>query len=325
MRRAAWRWLACLALALAQLARVTPVGAQQAKALDADELFKAGLRGMRAGDYAAACPKLLASYRLDPLPGALFTLAECEAGWKKLATALGHYQKFVGLLPALPTERRGAFEERRQIALEQIEALRVTTPELTVVVGDGAPAKLLVKLDGNLVPAATYGVSQALDPGQYTLEAELDGQRVWARAVSLKQGSRERVEVVMPRPAAAAAENAPQRPTRPWLYVAGGVGAAGLTTGLIAGALALGHEGTVDEQCPELKCTPAGRDALDTARAEARVSTIGFALGLTGVAAAGLLLLVPLDAPASPSSGANARPRSALVTDGRSISLLRRF
>jgi hypothetical protein len=87
----------CLALA---------IPAQADEASEAETLFREGVELMRGENFDQACPKLQESYRLDPLPGALFTLAECEAARGKSATAIELYQKFVNSLTALSGERR---------------------------------------------------------------------------------------------------------------------------------------------------------------------------------------------------------------------------
>jgi len=43
---------------------------------------------MEAGNYAAGCPALAESQRLDPRAGTLFTLSQCEVQWGRVATAV---------------------------------------------------------------------------------------------------------------------------------------------------------------------------------------------------------------------------------------------
>ncbi len=63
-----------LPVALALCALAMPARAKPSS--DAEALFESGLREMRAGNYALGCPRLAESYQLEPLAGALFTLAE---------------------------------------------------------------------------------------------------------------------------------------------------------------------------------------------------------------------------------------------------------
>ena len=52
---------------------------------------------MLAGRYDTGCPELAESYRLDPAPGTLFTLAECERKGGNIATALARYDDYLQL------------------------------------------------------------------------------------------------------------------------------------------------------------------------------------------------------------------------------------
>jgi hypothetical protein len=273
---------------------------------------------------------LLASYQLDPLPGVLFTLAECEAGAAKLGTALGHYQEFLAALTAMTAERRETFEERRRIAAQQIAVLSVSAPTLTVDVAAASPPGLIVKADGRLVAPSAYGVGRRVDPGLYAITAEIAGKTVWSRNVTLEPGNQARVDVSLSPPSElphssrqpAANEEHPA-PHRTWAYLAGGVAVAGLTTGLITGALAYSHKHSIADNCPDLVCNAQGRTALDSARTEAKLSTGGFSVGLAGAAALTLLLLLSPDStpPNEKSSAQPAKPRIALASDGRSLTL----
>jgi hypothetical protein len=318
-----------------QLTAAAPASAQQpqtgGKPNNAEQLFQEGVQDMRGGQYSVACPRLLASYQLDPLPGVLFTVAECEAGWAKLGTALGHYQEFVSALTAMTAERRETFEERRRIAAEQIAVLSVSAPTLTVDVAAASPPSMIVKFDGQLVPQSAYGVGRRVDPGLYAITAELDGKTVWSRNVTLEPGNQARVEVSMSPPAARANSNSSHQsatnekhaaPRRTWTYVAGGVAVAGLTTGLVAGGLAYSHKHSIADNCPDLVCNSPGRRALDSARTEAKLSTGAFSVGLVGAAAVTLLLLLsPDSSPPNNSAAQRAHPRIGLASDGRSLSL----
>jgi hypothetical protein len=266
----------------------------------AETLFDQGLGDMRAGRYDTGCPRLAESYRLDPLPGALFTLADCEAAWGKTATALEHYQSFVQLLTTLPPARRDRFAERRGIALAKMAALAGIVPELTVDVAPGAPAGVVVKRNGVALEPAAYGVGRKVDPGEYVVTAEVDGRARWERTIHLGERDRARVEVPALVGAAATGEapdtralaDAPSASSRPpWLPIAATVGAAGLVTGIVAGSMALADRSTIDSDCPGHVCNSDGRSAVNAGQSAALVSTIGFAVGLAGGATAGILWL----------------------------------
>jgi hypothetical protein len=249
---------------------------------------------MKAGNYAVACPMIAESHRLDPLPGVLFTLAECEALWGKLASALEHYTSFVRSLTAMDSARRAVYEERLGIALVQITSLGVSAPEISVDVAPESPKNLKVKLNGRIVSATSYGVGQKVDPGAYLITAESGQQQVWLRRIKLTERSRARIEVrVIPKNSAPAKparatqpEPEPNSDRREIAFASGGVGLLGLACGVVAGGLAFAQKSSVDRNCPDRVCNAEGRSALDTARTEALVSNVGFAVGLLGVAAA---------------------------------------
>ena len=302
------------------------------EAAGAEKLFREGLEAMRSANYDEACPKLSESYRLDPLPGALFTLAECHAAWGKSATAIEQYQTFLNRLTSLPPQRRDAFEERRRLALDKITALTALAAEITVDVSASAPQQLVVKRDDVVIEPQAYGVGKKVDQGTYVISAELDGKQVWKREVEVLDRDHARIVVPWPPPgheasdahsakaktsvpADAAKEPAPISPT--WMYVAGGVGAAGLATGIIAGLVALGNKGSIEDNCPERVCNAEGRDAVDAGQSAALVSTIGFAVGLAGAGAT--VALFVLSRPPASHDTASLRPTFGASPRGAAV------
>lgn len=323
------RWLA-LWLALGSVAFAPLARAQDGT--EADRLFRLGLSDMQAGKYESGCPLLAESHRLDASPGALFTLAECEAAWTKAATAIEHYQAFVDVLTTLPTVRRDKFDERRRIALEKIAALSASAPEVTLEVAERAPANLVVKRDGEAIDPASYGVGKKVNPGRYLFTAELDGRTQWERTISLSLHDRAKIVVPWPleeqRAGAAPpvrvepVRAAPQRsPLRVWTYASVGVGAVGFSVGIVAGAVALRRKGDIDEHCPARRCDARGRDAVDAGQRAALLSTLGFAAGIAGAAAATTLLFATrrLDARTTSHARHGLRPVVQGVAKGAAL------
>ena len=319
--------LACSVLPRPALAQGSPSRAET--------LFEQGLDAMRAGQYESACPALSESYRLEPLPGALFTLAECEAAWGKLTSAVDHYQTFLKGLPSLPPERRDKFDERRRMALEKIATLIATAPEVTIDAPLPVPPGLIVKRNGEVVEPNAFGVGKKVDPGEYVIFAELDGETVFERRVVLSERDRARVEVKWsPRPASEAAVSraavqparVPPAPspsassgTRTWVYVSGGAAALGLATGFAAGGVAWSKKGSIEQNCPNRECNPEGRRAVSAGQRAATISTIGFSVGLVGAAGAALLLVLPRQH--AQSAAASKRPTPVFVASREFVEL----
>lgn len=81
-------------------------------------------------------------------------------------------------------------------------------------------------------------------------------------------------------------------------YVSGGVGLAGLVAGSVLGGLVLANKGIVDAHCGQAigqsdptACDAIGADAGKGAQGLGAGSTVGFAVGAAGLAAALVLFL----------------------------------
>jgi hypothetical protein len=147
-----------IALALARAAAAEPNAA--------DATFQRGRDLMEQKQYAAACDAFEQSQRLDPEPGTLFNLADCEVQLGKLATAWAHYREL---------ERNDTNEERRQASAQLAAQLAPRVPKLVIVVPP-KPAKLHVQLDGTDV-TALVGVQIPIDLGDHAVAAGAPGFR----------------------------------------------------------------------------------------------------------------------------------------------------
>src|SRR5690349_18849014 len=116
-----------------------PASAQNVPAAEA--LFNKGVEDMNAGRYKTGCAAIGESYKLDPLPGALFTLAECHAKAGNIATAVARYDEylrvFAGLSPAQQAKQRT--KGRDKTAAAQKAELGPKVPELTLTLPASAP------------------------------------------------------------------------------------------------------------------------------------------------------------------------------------------
>jgi tetratricopeptide (TPR) repeat protein len=94
-----------------------------------------------------------------------------------------------------------------------------------------------------------------------------------------------------PAPAPAPPDAATTPPSRFPAYLLLGAGGAGLMVGGVAGALALAQASDVESACTGTRCPPEQEPHKDAAVLKSWISTIGFGVGVTGVAL-GVVLLV---------------------------------
>jgi hypothetical protein len=159
----------------------------------AQALFDRGLEAFKAGRYDVACPALEQSYKLDPLPGALFTLAECELKRGHLAAASARYDEYLRVYAALPPDKQAKQAERERIAVSQRAAIASRVAELTLVLPAGAPRETQVMRDGVPVAAAALGVPALVDPGEHVITIQVPGRPPNEMRVSLSAGEKKGV------------------------------------------------------------------------------------------------------------------------------------
>lgn len=220
----------------------------------AEALFNRGLERMEAGNYEKACPLLAESYRVDPRPGALFTLAECEARRGRIATAYLRYGEYLSLFERLPPDKRARQQGRDQAARQQRAALAPKVPEITLVVPPDVPAGIVVKSDGLEIAKTALGVPLPLEPGEHVVTLQVPGRPAIERRIVVAVGDKKHIMlddkspvVDAPLPVRGPAPADAPRPAQPmapgvsngvdWRLPAGivgvGVGAAMLVTGII--------------------------------------------------------------------------------------------
>lgn len=310
----------------------------------AKALFNRGLADMESGQYDTGCPAISASYKLDPRPGTLFTLAECEAKRGRVATALARYEDYLAAFGRMTADQQKKQSGREAIAAAQKVALAPLVPELTITLPAAAPRGTVVKRDDVTLEEAALGVPLPIDPGEHVVTSQAPNGPVSELRVTLAKG--EKKEVVLP--VGTAAEGQPAKtetkPETPKLvttalasvgpvappavvvagdgggqrtaaFVVGGVGVAGVALGAVMGGLLFSKTGTVSANCADTTpgnavCNPTGKEAAEAGKTFGLVSTIGFAAGL---AALGGAVVIFATAPAK-------QPRTAAWVSGVVVS-----
>ena len=286
----------------------------------AGALFDRGLAEMRAKNFEKGCPALAESHRLDPRLGTLFTLAECESQWGKIASAVTHYRDFISAVQRLEGPPRKAQNKRLEVALAEALRLAPDVPHLSIVLPAGTPSDASIELDGVALGRAALDAPIPVNPGSHAVTLRLADGRATLLNVDVARGTKQEAKLTLPAdapppapapaPSVKPASPPPAAPPPPrqessgqrtagWISI--GVGALGIAAGATFGALAWREKSTIESNCSGADCNQAGFDAADQAQTWALLSTISFAVGAAGVGT-GVVLLSSQPA-ASPSAG----------------------
>jgi hypothetical protein len=304
MRRA----LVALAVSAALLS-ARPSWAQDGNPAVAEALFREGQRLMKDNAIPEACGKFAESMKLDPTTGTLLNLALCHEKQGKLALAWSEMNQ------AALQSARASNKEREAFARDKIAELEKRLPHARIVIAKSAGVTDLT-VDGQPLGSAAWGIPLPVDPGEHVFVFS-GGEKRRALNVAFAEGATQEVALaslddgssatVGPRdggssgPVTSPPAEEPSSGTRRTVgFVVGGVGIAGLAVGTLFGVKALGSKSDVDAGCVDARCTQAGLDAAGDARSAATLSTIGFGVGIVGLAVGTYLVLT---SPRAKSSG----------------------
>ncbi len=323
-------------LATALLAAPTPLHAGDVD--QAKTLFDQGVSDLLAGRLERACPAIDRSYKLDPRPGTLFTLAECEAQRGHIATAHARYTEFLALYKQFTPKKRAEQKDRADASKAQIDTLTPQVPLVTVRLPEGVSADdAQVKHNGEVLPVLSLSAPLSCDPGDNVFTLQVPGGSPVEHHIDLKIGERRELVLALRREepvaptasvtasaapsgapsasgagsassaAALAPSAAPQdaRGFRLGAIAVGSLGATGVVFGVMTGVLAVDRKRAVNTECHRVGssdvCTPEGVSAGEQLKVLGAASTTALVIGTAGLAAAGILLLVmPSSRPARP-------------------------
>jgi hypothetical protein len=287
----------------------------------AETLFREGKRLMDAGDFAAACPKLAESQRLDPGNGTLARLATCHEKQGRIATAWSEFSDLV------TSAARAGQTDREKFARQRVAVLQPQLSRLSLRVAPDVAAipNLRVRRDAIDVGSAAWGIAVPLDPGEHRVEATAPGHKPWSATITIGSAADQR-EVTVPAlevapqlvtaptpvesiPPAPASDSAPVPSTggvqRGVGLAVGVVGVVGLGLGTYFGVRALSDASGAKRVCPDATCSNlAGVQQNDDAKSNARVADVVLPLSLAAVAGGSLLyFLAPRGVRVEPTVG----------------------
>jgi len=317
--------LAVLATAPASLAQQGPTAEDRASAR---VLGTEGTRLADANNCAGAVPKLDAAEKLFHAPTTLDRLGECQIALGQLVAGTENLNRVVR--EVLPPNSPPAFLAAQKRAQQAYAAALPRIGSLRIHVEGVAVDQVTVTVDGVSVPTALFDNSRPTDPGSHEVKATAPGYLSTTATAALKDGGDTSValhlapdpsaQVAAPVPAAsasvavAAPSAAPAPPAPPPPAQSGGgngvaiasfvVGGVGIAVGSILGIMALGTKSTLDSHCVNKACLapPSQQSNINSLGTQATISTVGFGVGVVGVAVGVILLAVSHGGSASTGS-----------------------
>ncbi|HEV8244665.1 MAG TPA: hypothetical protein VGP93_02765, partial [Polyangiaceae bacterium] len=204
----------------------------------AEALFDQGRQAVSAGDYETACSRFRESNRLDPAVGTRLNLADCEEKRGKLAVAWSLFRGAVAELDAS--------DDRLPVVKQRVQALEARVPKLVLSPVKGAPSDLRATVAGAELSSGSFGVALPLDPGHFDVLVTAPNSASRTYTIDLAEGETAELDITageaVPPPEEKPAPPAEQPSAgqhRTLTYVLGGVGAAGLVVGTVAGIVTL--------------------------------------------------------------------------------------
>jgi hypothetical protein len=301
-----------IALFGAALGVLAPLQVQAQNPAAAEALFDEARSAMASGNYDLACARFRDSDKLDPALGTRLNLADCEEKRGRLATA---WSIFHGV-----AEELAQGDDRKPIADARAKQLEARLPRLYLSLAAGAQPGLRVHVDGVELGEGSLSVALPMDPGTHELwVTSADGARRQKSSFILKEAETTRVALRLDD--SAAQPTSPDTPAssassrRTWGYAIGGVGAVGVLFGTVTGVAALNRKSSADSNCNDATrtCNEAGVAANEAGKTYRALSTLGFSVGLVGLAAGAYLLLTSPKASA-PAHSSSPWRRAPLVT-----------
>jgi tetratricopeptide (TPR) repeat protein len=301
-------WLALASPASAQTQEIDPAVIATAR-----ELAISGVKLAQEGQCAEALPKLERAEKLHHSQIVLTRLGDC---YIKLGQLTAGIESLRAVLREPLTE--SASETLRQAYAEAgtlVEANKQKLAKLTIkVTGVESSTPIDLTIDNKPMPSALLDAAHVSDPGEHTITVAAAGYLPKTRKVSLSPGGEESVllklEVdpeaqaalqraqleataspanVAPTTVVTQADDGASSSSRWPAYVTWGASAVALGVGVGFGFAALENKQGLEERCPNKICPAEASDLLETSRTNATISTIGYGVGLTGLAVGALL------------------------------------
>jgi len=251
-----------------------------------------------------------------PVNAADPTIGECLAANDKSIALRNEHKLLAARTQLLVCAAPSCPGEVRKECLRRIDLVNASLPTVVIEAKDGAGndlAAVKVTMDGDVLAEKLDGSALSLDPGAHTFTFELAGQPPITKQLVIREGQKDRREVLQfgatpaATPTATSAAKAPATASiessvdqvssssggsqKTIALIAAGVGVVGIGVGTIFGLSAISKHDDANAKCPGACSDQAGVDLWNDARTAGNISTIGFVVGGVGLATGAILWL----------------------------------
>lgn len=307
--------VASLMMADSVAAQPKPAKTQADSNARADELFRKGRDEQDRGNCQKALELFRESHALKPGRGTLLNMGLCEKKLGQLGKALQHLEE---LLPQLP-----AGDERRDIVRESLAEIKPKVPYLRIVLRADSPAGTVVAYDNAELAPTMIGTDLPVDPGKHVVVVEAPGLPDRKYDIVMEEGKRQTLQVepgVLAESKSVGEAPSGSNSKRTVGFVLGGVGIAGILTGVVTGAMASSANGEASDACPTRRGCSAG--TIETAERGKTLSIVNTVTLAVGIVALGVSIpLILTSKKSEPAAAANVW----VSPDGARLGLTGRF
>jgi tetratricopeptide (TPR) repeat protein len=285
------------ALPLAAAPGVSPEAANAEQRDNARSSFTTALEAYDSERYEEALDDFRRSYAAVASPNTHLMIARTLRSLGRIAEAYEELGLVVDEAEAA-AKADDKYDKAADAARADRQALETEIGRLRVRGSESLGERAQLSVGGRTIPRERWDEPVVVEPG--TVVVHVLGQH--PKEIGVSAGSTVEVDVTPPRVPfrddtpveSEVGYTGPDR--RTMAYVAGGVGAVGLITYAIFGALTLTTYDDIDEQCRDKQCPLDLSEDSDRGRIYQGVANAGFVVGVIGIATgAGLLAWDLLD------------------------------
>lgn len=305
----------------------------------ARELMAQGRKERAEGHHEAALERFKAANRIMQVPTTGLEMGQSYADLGKMVEARETWLA-VTKLPVMPKEPE-AFGKARQRAQELADEITPKIPTVKFEVAElPKGATLKVTIDDGAVEPDTLVVPRRLNPGKHVAVFS-DGTHSRKISFELAQGDAKQLEVEVssgeeepkpppveePKPPVPVVDAGSGSSLRsPFIYGGFGLAGAGLIVGSVTGFLSMSHTSSAKSLCTNNVCPPSTHDDLASARSNATISNIGFAVAGVGAVIGVVGLLLPgVPVVTTPPAASGRGPSASIMVGFGSVGVVGAF